>query len=321
MTLTADAILERVRLRRRVTFWRIAALILVLGLIGVLGWRMSGAGTAIPHVAKVKISGVILDNDERHKLFEQVGKSGAEAVILEIESPGGGVTASEELYNDIRALSAKKPTVALVESMAASGGYLAALGADRIIAHRTSITGSIGVLVQYPNLTELLKTVGVTVESIKSSPLKASPNGVEPTSPEARAALQAVVMDSYAWFKGLVGERRKLEGTALDRVSDGRVFTGKQALEIGLIDQIGDEEAARAWLADEKKISKELPLREWDEKKNPFGEYGFAAWALGKGLEALGFPGLAERLRLASAGLDTARLDGLLAIWQPGENK
>jgi len=115
-------------------------------------------------------------------------------------------------------LKAKKPLVVVVEGLAASGGYITAIAADHIVAQQSSLVGSIGVLFQYPNFTELLKTVGVKVEEVKSSPLKAAPNGFEPTSPEARAALDALVKDSYAWFRGLVKERRGLDDGLLEKV-------------------------------------------------------------------------------------------------------
>ena len=140
-------------------------------------------------------------------------------------------------------LRASKPTVVVVDGLAASGGYIAALGADHIVAGETALVGSIGVLFQYPNVSDLLKTIGVQVETIKSSPLKAAPSGFEPTSPEARKAVEEIVMDSYAWFKGLVQERRNLDDAALAKVSDGRVFTGRQGLALKLVDELGGERA------------------------------------------------------------------------------
>ena len=110
-------------------------------------------------------------------------------MLISIDSPGGTTTGAERLFEAIRRLSAKKPTVAVVGTLAASGGYIAALGADQIVAQGNSLVGSIGVLVEYPNFAKLLDTIGVKVEDVKSSPLKASPNGFEPTTPEARAAL------------------------------------------------------------------------------------------------------------------------------------
>src|SRR5947209_9944710 len=124
-------------------------------------------------------------------------------------------------------LKEQKPLVVVVDGLAASGGYITAIAADHIVALETSLVGSIGVLFQYPNVTDLLKTLGVKVEEIKSSPLKAAPNGFEPTSPEARAAIESIVKDSYAWFRGLVQDRRQLDAASLERLADGRIFTGR----------------------------------------------------------------------------------------------
>src|SRR5207245_10149405 len=118
-------------------------------------------------------------------------------------SPGGSTAGSEYFYAWLMRLTAKKPLVVVVEGLAASGGYITAIASDHIIAQQSSLVGSIGVLFQFPNVSELLKTIGVKVEEVKSTPLKAAPNGFEPTSPEARAALDELVKDSYAWFKGL----------------------------------------------------------------------------------------------------------------------
>ena len=182
---------------------------------------------------------------------------------MHINSPGGTTAGSEQLYDALVRLKAKKPVVVVVEGLAASGGYITAIAADHIVAKQSSLVGSIGVLFQFPNFTELMKTVGVKVEEVKSSPLKAAPNGFEPTSPEARAALDALVKDSYAWFRGLVKERRGMDDALLEKVADGRVFTGRQAVELKLIDQLGDEKTAVAWLVAEKKIKSDLPVRDF----------------------------------------------------------
>ena len=153
--------------------------------------------------------------------------------------------------------------MAVVGSMAASGAYIAALGADRIFVRGNSIVGSIGVLVEFPNVSGLMDKVGVKLELIKSSPLKAAPNGLEPTSEEARAAMAALVADSFSWFKGLVKERRRLSDDELARVDDGRVFTGRQGLPLKLADAIGGEREAIQWLETEKGVAKNLPVRDW----------------------------------------------------------
>jgi protease-4 len=250
-------------------------------------------------------------------MLEEIEKSGAKAVLLIIDSPGGTVAGSEQLYKALRKLAEKKPIVAVVEGSAASGAYIAAMGADRIFAPRSAIVGSIGVIFQYPNLHQLLKNIGVDVESIKSSPLKASPNGLEPTSPEAKAAVQALVMDSYDWFKGLVKERRALDPATLAKVVDGRVFTAAQALPLKLVDEIGDERTARDWLANNKNVSKDLKVRDWKGKTiaSEFRWLGaLAAIADAVGLSSLSSViGNDSVLRAAAQ----AQLDGLLALWHP----
>jgi protease-4 len=180
------------------------------------------------------------------------------------------------------------------------------------------LVGSIGVLFQFPNFSELLKTVGVQVESVKSSPLKAAPNGYEPTSPEARAALDALVKDSYAWFKGLVQTRRGMSDEQLGKVTDGRVFTGRQAINLKLIDQLGDEKTAIAWLVAEKKVKPNLPVR--DFKMSPrFGDLTFLRTAAAVSLDALGLSRIARQVEQTGVvrAVDRLGLDGMLALWEP----
>ncbi|WP_454914731.1 signal peptide peptidase SppA [Xanthobacter sediminis] len=319
MSLDADQIVDRRRLRRKVTFWRTLGVLAVVAAlavgIGVVVSEQVPAGT--PHVARVVIGGIIRNDRQRVEMLDEIGRSQAQAVILSIDSPGGTVTGSEQLYDALRRLAAKKPVVAVVEGMAASGAYIAAIGADHIIARRNALVGSVGVIFQFPNVTELLKTVGVTMEDIKSSPLKASPNPYTPVTPEARAAVESLVADSYAWFRNLVGERRRLSDNGLAAVSDGRVFTGHQGLDLQLVDQLGDERTARAWLAREKGVSEDLKVRTWSTGRTT-SEFG---WLLGLGhaaFEAAGFPQLAAVFSATTReALDRVQLDGLLVVWHP----
>ncbi len=189
--------------------------------------------------------------------------------------------------------------------------------ADHIVAQDTSLVGSIGVLFQYPNFTQVLKTIGIQVEEIKSSPLKAAPNGFEPTSPEARAAIAAIVSDSYAWFKNLVKNRRKMDDAQLAAVADGRVFTGHQGLPLKLVDEIGNEKTALAWLAREKSVPADTPVRDYSLQPR-FGELSFlhvAAFAF----QAMGLSAVAQRLEDWGAvqAVERLNLDGLLALWHP----
>ncbi|MFG1319889.1 signal peptide peptidase SppA [Xanthobacter autotrophicus] len=319
MSLDADQIVERRRLRRKVTFWRTLGVLaavaaLAVGVASVAGDSVSASS---PHVARVTIGGIIRNDRARVELLEEIGRSRARAVILSIDSPGGTVTGSEQLFDALRRLSEKKPVVAVVEGIAASGAYIAALGADHIVARRNALVGSVGVIYQYPNVTELLKTVGVTMEDIKSSPLKASPNPYTPTTPEARAAVDSLVKDSYAWFTGLVSTRRKMSDDKLATVTDGRVFTGHQGLALQLVDELGDERTARAWLAREKGVPENLRVRSWRTKEVD-SEFGWLLGAARGTVTALGFPQAAEFLTQTARGaLERAQLDGLLALWHP----
>ena len=258
MSLDADFIVDRRRMRRKLTFWRVATVIIVVaavvgGAFVLTGNRAALTGGLGGSIARVTIEGLIRSSRQRVEALDRLAKSNAKAVIVHVNSPGGTVAGSEELFDLLMRVKEKKPLVVVVDGLAASGGYIAAMASDRIVAQETALVGSIGVIFQYPNVSELLKTVGVKVEAIRSSPLKATPSGYEPTSPEARAAIEAIVRDSYAWFRELVEKRRSLQGAMLDRVSDGRVFTGRQAIELKLIDALGDERSAIEWLAKEKK--------------------------------------------------------------------
>src|SRR5580692_6782483 len=267
MSLDADLIVDRRRTRRKLTFWRVLAIaVIILAIAGMAAaWsNRTGFAGAGSYIARVTIKGLIRDDEERVKQLDKLAQSStARAVIVHIDSPGGTTAGSEQLYDSLMRLKERKPLVVVVDGLAASGGYITAIAGDYIVAQETSLIGSIGVLFQYPNVGDLLKTLGIKVEEIKSSPLKASPNGFEPTSPEARAAIESIVADSYAWFRGLVQARRHLDDASLDRVADGRVFTGRQGVPLKLIDELGDERAALAWLAKAKNIDPKTPVRDY----------------------------------------------------------
>ncbi len=323
MSLDADLIVDRRRMRRKLTFWRVVTVFILIAAVvggGLTFAERLGAINPVTggSIARITIEGLIRNSRERTEALTRLAESNAKAVIIHINSPGGTVAGSEELYDSLMRLKAKKPMVVVVDGLAASGGYIAAMASDRIMAQQSSIVGSIGVIFQFPNFTELLKTVGVQVESIKSSPLKASPNGLEPTTPEARAAIESLVKDSYAWFKDLVRDRRGLDQAAVDKVSDGRIYTGRQALELKLIDALGDEFAAVDWLAKEKGIDPKTPVH--DYRLSPrFGDLPFlhtgAVWLL----DAVGLSGLAEHFKDWGAvqAVERLNLDGLLALWHP----
>ena len=317
MSLDSDLIVDRRRIRRKLTFWRVAAAIVAIAAIVAVGLVVApgrGGLATSGSIARINIEGLIRSDQDRVEALERLANSKAAAVIVHINSPGGTTAGSEQLYDALVRLKAKKPLVVVVEGLAASGGYITAIAADHIVAQQSSLVGSIGVLFQFPNFTELLKTVGVKVEEVKSSPLKAAPNGFEPTSPEARAALDSLVKDSYAWFRGLVKERRGMDDESLEKVADGPVFTGHQAVDLKLIDQLGDEKTAVAWLVAQKGVKADLPVR--DYKLAPrFGDLTFLRTAASITLDALGLGSIARQLE--QTGVDRLGLDGMLALWQP----
>ncbi|MEM6971527.1 MAG: signal peptide peptidase SppA [Pseudomonadota bacterium] len=281
MTATADLIIERRQMRRRLALWRILAIVAVIGamilaiatLTGVRGLAGGGGGGGGDHVAVVEIGGVITSDAERSELLEKLAEEDAvKAVIVRLSSPGGTVTGSEELYNDLRAIAAEKPVAAEMIDVAASGGYIAAIGTDYIVARSNTITGSIGVVAEGPNISEFLADNGVSVIKIKSSPLKAEPGFLTAPPPEAIEEQRRLIEDSYQWFRGLVGERRDLEGAALDAVADGRVHTGRLALDLGLIDAVGERDAVDAWLEETHEIDPDLDrrARKWGEEELPW---------------------------------------------------
>ena len=324
MSLDADTIVDRRRMRRKLTFWRVFAILIAIGAVVAVALALRSPGASMltgqpsGSIARVTITGLIRADQRRVEALEQLGKSRARAVIVHINSPGGTTAGSEQLHDSLTRLREQKPLVVVVDGLAASGGYIAALAADHIIALETSLVGSIGVLFQYPNVVELLQKLGIKVEEIKSSPLKAAPNGFEPTSPEARAAIEAIVLDTYAWFRTLVKDRRKLDDATLERVADGRVFTGRQGIALKLVDELGDEQAAVAWLAKEKNIDPKTPIRDY-RLRDRLGDLPFLHTAVVTTLDAVGLSSFARRFEEWGAvqAMERLNLDGLLALWHP----
>ncbi len=243
---------ERRRKWRRSAFWKgfaIASAIIIVFLVivaAVMGGRSNPTG---PHIARFFLTDVIYDNPDRDALFAEMAESDdVKALILRINSPGGTTAGSEALFDSLRKVAASKPVVAVLGEVAASGGYIAAISADHIIARGNTVTGSIGVIMEYPDVTVLMERLGIEMQTIRSSDIKGGPSPFRPLTEEARAEELAMVEEANQWFRGLVSERRGLQGPALDAVATGGVFSGRQAVENGLIDAIGGEDEALAYL-------------------------------------------------------------------------
>ena len=254
------------------------------------------------HVARIDISGIIVDDPWRDDVLSGVAADKrAKALIVRIDSPGGTVVGGEALFHSLRAVAEKMPVIAVMGEMATSAGYMTALAADHIVARSGTLTGSIGVLMQTADVTDLLEKIGVKPETIKSGPLKAQPNPLESFSAEGREAAQSVVKDMYDMFVAMVGERRGMSREEVLTLADGRVFTGRQALATELIDGLGGEDEARLWLEKTHGIATTMAVADLTIEREDGVWRKFIEGTLGKAL-------FSERLRL----------DGLLSLWHPG---
>jgi protease-4 len=316
--LRADDLIDRRRLRRKLTFWRVAAIaILALGLVAIASWFYGDEfnGATVDHIAKVRIEGTITEDDELIKRLESIRKSDkVKGVILAIDSPGGTTVGGETIYEEVRKLAADKPVVAEVGTLAASAGYMIASAADHIVAHKSSIVGSIGVLIQYPDVSGMMDKLGIKLEEVKSSPLKASPSPFKPTNDDERAMVRKLILDSYDWFVGIVAERRKMTHEQALALADGSIFTGRQGVANGLIDGVGGETEAIDWLAT-KGVDAKLKVVEWKNTEKR-GGFLFSRTMLRTITSALGLPDYSGDV-MHELGADRLFLDGLVSVWHP----
>lgn len=261
MALDVDLLLDRRRLKRRLVVWRTLAV--VAGVIVVLtALRGAGLGGANPaHIARLNVNGIITeDRKELNALRAAELDNNVKALIVSIDSPGGSVAGGEALYHVISEFAEKKPVVAVMHGLAASAGYMVSLPANRIFASDSTITGSIGVLLETGEVSGLLGKLGITTDALVSGPLKDQPSYTKPLSPAGREVLQGLVMDMYDQFVGMVATSRHMDPDAVRALADGRAYTGRQALKLGLIDAIGDEQDAQVWLETAKGVAKHLPV-------------------------------------------------------------
>ena len=314
-----SAIADRRQLRRKLTFWRVAAAVLLVAIgFSVYSVTMGGAETSVrPHVARIDISGMITDDDELLERLESIRKnSQAKALIVSISSPGGTTYGGERIFKALRAVAAEKPVVSDVRTLAASAGYMIATAGDTIIAGESSITGSIGVIFQYPQVKDMLDKIGVSLQEIKSAPLKAEPSPFHAPSPEAQAMIRSMVMDSYDWFVDLVADRRKMPREEVLRLADGTIFTGRQALKVKLIDTLGGVPEIRSYLST-RGVSDQLPIVEW-EKQSEGGLFSLSSAvsqiARLAGFDPAGVPGAVQDLMGRKLFLDC-----LVSVWQVGD--
>jgi protease-4 len=192
-------------------------------------------------VGIVELKGLIVSSESVLKhLTEFRNDPNVKSIVLRIESPGGAVGAAQEIYQEIDRTNAVKPVVASMGSMGASGGYYAALGADIIMANPGTMTGSIGVIVKFPNLEGLFEKIGYKSEVIKSGPLKDTGASNRPLTEDERNVLQELIDNVYSQFVRDIAAARSLPAETILELADGRIYSGEQAVELGLIDQLGN---------------------------------------------------------------------------------
>lgn len=299
-----EAALERRIARRRLLLWRILATLgLSLAVLAGLYAYDPALLRAQDHVARVRLEGVMLGDGGVEELIEQVRTTPhAKALVLYIDSPGGGTFQGESIYVHLRRLAEEKPVVAVIGPLGASAAYMAAVAADHVLARENSITGSIGVIFETAEASDLMKKIGVNAEAITSGPLKDTPSVTKPLSEQGRQYLQGLVNETHAWFVSLVAERRELDRDEVVKLADGRIYLGAQAAELGLIDAIGGEIEAMRWLAENRNIPESLPIQDYTE--SPYGE---GIWGATESL-------LRTLTRAIHAAIPAR--DGLVSIWR-----
>lgn len=302
MAMNADTLLDRLQLKSQVHKWRILAIVFaVLALIVVTDRNMAFSPIEKPFVARLTLEGIVEDDQALYDLIGEVAENPkAKAMIVWLNTPGGSAVGGEEIYLRLRQLAERKPVVAVMRSVSASAGYMIALGADYILAREGTITGSIGALVETAEFTEMAEKLGITPIIIKSAPLKASPNPLEKATPEAVRSVQEIINDFHSRFVEMVAERRQIPRAQVLVLADGRVYSGKRALDSKLIDAIGGEEEAVAWLVSKQSLPEGMEIKDVaPRRKSP----------------------LLARLTESLSGFffqkGRVTLDGIRAIWHP----
>lgn len=296
------------RLRRSRTLWRVLFFVaLAIAVIAVAGRFALENGPIGERIARISINGTIVTDPARVAVLEDIAEDPlVKALVVSINSPGGTTAGGEELFESLARVRIEKPVIAVIHELGASAAYMTAIGADHIVARRLSIVGSIGVLYQHVDAGKLLATIGIDLDKVQTGPLKAEPDFDEPMTGEVRASLQALVDDSYDWFVDVVAERRGLPRAEVLALADGRVITGRQAVDTRLVDSVGGEAEALAWLEAERDIDAGLPVLNYFPLPDE-SWFGLPDWVLGVTRGVIGFD-----------PTQPIALDGLVSLWQAG---
>jgi protease IV len=322
MSLETEVVLDRRRLKRSTALWRALAILAIAVALGavLLAGRASLGITQPKQIARVTIEGMITEDRAQLRMLKRIADAKQVAgVILAVNSPGGTTTGGEALFEALRDLAAKKPIVAQFGTVAASAAYIAGLGTDHIVARGNSITGSVGVIVQWPEFTELMNKLGVKMHEIKSGPLKATPSPFQPLDEGGRKVTEQMIVEGQQWFLNLVRSRRGVATDKIPGLEQGSIYSGREALKHKLVDQLGGEAEAVRWLEEERKVGKNLRIVDWKPRRD-------TGWPLSSVVSQIAEGGPVAFMRqlvgatLDGAGLGALRLDGLVSVWQPAKN-
>lgn len=310
MALDADTLLDRMQLKHQLTRWRTVAIVL-LTLLALLLVHRDFAVTELPgreYIARITVEGVITDDAKRREMLDNLQTNEqVKAVLVYMDTPGGSAIGGEELYLQLSALAEQKPVVILMRTVCASAGYMGALGGSHILAREGSLTGSVGVIIQTMELTDMAESLGITPIIVRSGSNKAAPNPLDELTSSQRDMVENVVDDFYRFFLNLVKTERELNAAQIAVIQDGRIFTGRQALEIGLIDGLGGEKEALAWLEAQHSIPADMTIKNISPRREPENI-----------LNRLNQ--LAEHAVTRAENL-TLGLDGLVSIWHPADSQ
>lgn len=318
MTLRADFLVDRRRLKRSITLWRLLSVVAALALVATLVLQSDRIAATIgykPHIARIGISGIIREDRDREDLLKEISESrNVKGVILRINSPGGTTVGGESLHNALLKLAKEKPVVAVFSTVATSAAYMAGIASDHIIARGSSITGSVGVIIQWAEVTEMLNKLGIKMEEIRSGPLKAVPSPFRPLDEQGREVTKEMITEAKTWFLDMVASRRSLDPQNVPGLVDGRIYSGRQALKHKLIDQIGGEEDAVTWLEEKRQVPKDLKIIDWEvNSSNAVGFFSKTARSL---LSWIGLPPSLHEVVLGPGNaLERVQLDGLVSVW------
>ena len=319
--LETETVLDRRRLRRSLSLWRglgVAGLALAIGAL-VLGGDKLATLSGKKQIARIAIEGTIMESRDQLKMLKDIAEADHVAgVLLYVNSPGGTTTGGEAIYESLREIGKKKPVVAQFGTVAASAGYIVGLASDHIVARGNTITGSVGVIVQWPEFAQLMEKIGVKVNEVKSGPLKAAPSPFAPMDDASRKVTEGMVSDGFKWFIGLVEDRRGIKVAAVPGLLEGGIFSGREALAAKLIDEIGGEDEAVKWLKDVKNVDKDAKVVDWSPSSGPSFGIGSMTSRAVSGIFGEQAGKIAAFLTRDST-FSSLGLDGLVSVWHPSD--